>query len=191
MKYISKIIVAVLVSILAFDAIANMVLGSLGKTPETSEWNYILILYIFLATIGVIAVASNIKTQLKLFNRFQPLVPILSATLNCALLGFYYGGSMTNNNPQVGIITAIALGMIGTILSLKQQQIIIILTAPIATIAAYGFAFYAGTNAIALFNVSKLLGGILWGIICLIYIGITITNLSSTLSHLKGQKLNT
>ena len=87
-----------------------------------------------------------------------------------------------NNNPQIAIISAIALGTVGTILSLKYNQIIIKGVTSIASIAAYGFAFYAVTNASAYFSGAKLLGGIGWGIICLIYLGITINNLTTTLS---------
>ena len=181
-KYISKIIFVVVVSILAFDAIATMLFGSLGKTPESSEWNYILTLYIFLASLGAIALIANLKSNLKIFKIVKPIAAVLSATLSFALLGFYYGGSTTDNNPQIAIISAIALGIVGTILSLKYHQIIIEIVTSIASIAAYGFAFYAVTNASAYFSVSKLLGGILWGIICLIYLGISINNFTTILS---------
>ena len=166
----------VVVSILSFDAIATMIFGSLGKTQESSGWNYVLTLYIFLGSLGIISTIANTQSKLKISLNFQSIPTVLSATLSFALLGFYYGGTMTDNNHQVATIAAITSGAIATILSLKQNQILGAATMPIATIAAYGFAFYAGTNAIALFAVSKLLGGIFWGIICLIYIGLTVVN---------------
>ena len=177
-KYIGKIVVVIVASILAFNAIATMLFGSLGKTPESSDWNYILTLYIFLASIGAISFAARLrliaifaksKSKLRIFTIFKPL----TAGLSFALLGFYYGGSMTDNNAQVAIITAIALGVLGTVLGLKPNRLVNAAVATIATIAAYGFAFYAGTKAIALFTASQLLSGILWGIICVIYLGIT------------------
>ncbi|VEP17579.1 membrane hypothetical protein [Hyella patelloides LEGE 07179] len=183
---ILKIIVVVVVSILAFDAITTMLFGSLGKTTESSDWNYILTLYVFLASLGAIAIIAKIKSKLKIFKIFKSVAAILSATLSFALLGFYYGGITTDKNPQVAIITAIVLGTLGTVLGFQQNQIIIAVTASIASIAAYGFTFYAGINAIAQFSVSKLFGGILWGIICLIYLGITITNLTTVSSKLKS-----
>ncbi|MDJ0633790.1 MAG: hypothetical protein QNJ34_11440 [Xenococcaceae cyanobacterium MO_188.B29] len=183
-KYISKIIFVVVVSILAFDAIATMLFGSLGKTTESSEWNYILTLYIFLASLGAIALIANLKTNLTIFKIFKPIATVLSATLSFALLGFYYGGSTTNNNPQIAIITAIALGIVGTIFSLKYNQFIIKGVTSIASIAAYGFAFYAVTNASAYFSVANLFGGISWGIICLIYLSITINNLMNISNQL-------
>ena len=177
-KYIGKIVVVVVASILAFNATATMLFGSLGKTPESSDWSYILTLYIVLASIGAISFAARLrliaiiaksKSKLKIFTIFK----LLTAGLSFALLGFYYGGSVTDNNAQVAIITAIFLSILGIVLSLKSNQLVIAAVATIATIAAYGFAFYAGTKAIALFTVSQLLGGILWAIICVIYLGIT------------------
>ena len=168
-KFILKIVVVVVVSILAFNAITTMLFGSLGKTPESSDWNYILTLYIFLASIGAIATVAKIKSKLKIFTIFKPL----TGGLSFALLGFYYGGSIADNNPQIATLSAIALGILGTVLSLKPALLVTAAVATITTIAAYSFAFYAGTKAIDLFTVSQLLGGILWGTICVIYLGIT------------------
>lgn len=178
-KYFLMIALVLIVSVLAVDAIANMLFGSLGKTPESSDWNYILALYIFLASLGTIALVANLeKSKLKVFQILQAIAKILSVTLSCALIGFYYGGSLTNNNLQVAIWVALALAVFGTIFSLRQNQMIFAAIAPIHIISAYAFAYYAGTKAIALFYGSRLLGGILWGLICLAYLGATMLNIT-------------
>lgn len=178
-KYFFTIAIVLIVSILALDAITTMLFGSLGKTPESSDWNYILALYIFLASLGAISLVANLeKSKLKVFQILQAIAKILSVTLSCALIGFYYGGSLTNNNLQVAIFAALALAVLGTILSLRQNQMIFAAVNPVPIISAYGFAYYAGTKAIALFYGSRLLGGILWGLICLAYLGVTMVNIT-------------
>ena len=98
--------------------------------------------------------------------------------MSCALIGFYYGGSLTNNNLQIAILAALSLAVLGTFFSLKQNQMMFAGISPIPVISAYAFAYYAGTKAIALFHVSRLSGGILWGLICLVYIWATIVNIT-------------
>lgn len=178
LKYISIIIVAVIVSILAFDAIATMIFGSLGKTSESSQWNYILILYILLAIIG------GSITFYK-FTKIKSIATIFSAILIFGLFGFYYGGIMTDNNSQIALLTALVSAGLGILLGIRNPRFSMIIITPIATIAAYGFAFYAGTNAIALFTAFRFLGAILWGITCLSYIILTISNLFFILTNIK------
>ena len=169
LQSVIKIILTIFLSILAIDAVATMVFGSLGNTSESAEWNYILILYVFLAVLGASVTVYR-------FTKIQFIITILLPILSLALLGFYYGGSLTNNNSQIAIITALISGTIGVFISIKKNKIILEIITPVATIAAYGFAFYAGTNAIALFTVSRLFSAILWSIACLIYINLTVTN---------------
>ena len=145
LQYLIKIILTIFLTILASDAVATMVFGSLGKTPESAEWNYILILYIFLAFLGASVTVYR-------FTKIQFIITILLPILSFALLGFYYGGSLTNNNPQIAIITAFISSTIGGFISIKKNKIILEIITPVATISAYGFAFYAGTNAIAFFQ---------------------------------------
>ena len=178
---IAKTIAVAITSWWAFNAISIMLFGSLGTTPKNSDWNYILLLYVFIATIGIVAFIANIKSRLKIWKTFSFVAAVLSVTLSFALLGFYYGGSLSDNNPQIATITAIVLGTLGTILALKKNQIVLAASMTVATIAAYGFAFYAGTNAVAYFSVSKLFGGIVWSMVCLLYIGLTINNFTNVL----------
>lgn len=169
-KNFIKIIVTVLISILAFNAIATMLFGSLGNTSESESWNYILTLYIFLAILGATIALQNFK----ILNLFTT---ILSGILSSILLGFYYGGSMTNNNSTVAIISGLLLGIVVGFLSIRQKQIMVGIFTPVTTMAAYAFAFYAGTNMISLLTASQFSDAVFWGIVCLIYIGLTTNNL--------------
>ncbi len=178
-KYIFTVVIILIVSLLTLDAIATMLFGSLGKTPESSDWNYILALYVFLASLGAIASVANLKKRkFRILKIFKAIAKTLSAALSCALIGFYYGGSLTNNNLQIAILAALSLAALGTFFSLKQNQMMFVVISPIPVISAYAFAYYAGTKAIALLNVSRLSGGILWGLICLMYIWATIINIT-------------
>lgn len=169
-KYFIKIILTVLISILAFNAIANMLFGSLGNTSESESWNYILTLYIFLAILGATIAFQDFKI-------LNPFTNIVSGILSSALLGFYYGGSMTDNNSTVAIISGLLLVIVTIFLSIRKNPIIVGIFTPVTTIAAYGFAFYTGTNMISLLIASRFSDAIFWGIVCLIYIYLTTKNL--------------
>ena len=183
---IFNIIFLIAIGYLAFDALSIMLFNSLGTTPESSSWNYVLLLYFFIAIIGVINTLANTKSNLQFGNSFKPVAAILSVTLSFALLGFYYGGSISKNDPQIAAITAILLGLLGTILSLRKNQLAINASGIVATLAAYSFAFYAGTNAAAYLSLFKWFEGILWSVICWLYIQFTIANFNSVRKNYKN-----
>lgn len=175
-QFILSIIVTILSIILAFNTIMPMVLSSLGKTPESRGWYYVVVLYIFLGMIGLLKAIASITRKSSLMRRNLNQITVI---LSFALLGFYYGGINTDNNPQIAITSAIALGIIGGIISWQGNQLLAIVMAPIAIVAAYGFAFYTGLQAIELYTVSQLRQSIFWAGISLLYIGLTLMHLYS------------
>jgi hypothetical protein len=172
LKFFLSVIVALLGTIVAVNAISPMLFGSLGKTPDSSGWNYVIILNITLSAIAPLIVISRAKLKFKLINYLAEKIAFI---LCVALLGFYYGGIVTNNNPQVASLSAIASSIITGIIYQKNQFIVIAILS-IATVATYSFALLAGTMAISLLSASRFILGILWSAISLIYIGLTIFN---------------
>ena len=97
------------------------------------------------------------------------------STLLCgALIGFYYGGIAADKNPLVALISAIALGILFGLWRWLKYHFSLAIVAFTSSIAAYGFAFFSGTQALSLFSVSNNLAGIFWLAFCLIYIAIAI-----------------
>ena len=176
------IFIATITTILAVNAISVMLFSSLGKTAGNSGWNYVLTLYSFLAAIGItyyLAIANLVKS-----NWFD----LISALLSGALLGFYFGGIASDKDPQIATIGAIALSILFGIGFWQKYQFLSVAVGFIATVAAYGFAFFAGTQSLSLFDVSTIFPGIIWGLVCLIYIAITINNLTKGINLIKSHK---
>lgn len=127
---------------------------------------------------------SNNRSQVNIFRKIKPVATSLSIAIGFALLGFYYGGSLNQNNVLIATISAIILAIIGIIVSPKFDHFFFMAVLPVATISAYGFAFHVGTKVIFLFYETKILA-ILWGAVCLIYIRITIVNFYSIFRAIK------
>lgn len=151
-----------------------MVFGSLGKTADNNGWNYVVALCIVLGTTGITAYLANFKQRKS--GLFQSACLFFSTLLSGAILGFYYGGSASNNNPQVAIISAISLSLIFGICASQRYQIISVAAAFISALAAYGFSLYAGTQGIASLSASFNLWGIVWAVVSLIYVAIALEN---------------
>lgn len=159
--------------ILVVDAIANLLFSSLGKTATNIGWSYVLTLYIFLAAIGI---THYLSTRVKLTSNFFQTI----TTLLCgALIGFYYGAIAADRNPQVAMISAIALSILFGFGQWLRYRFLLAIVALTSKIAAYGFAFFSGTQALSLLSVSKTLPGIFWLALSLIYIAIASDILSN------------
>ena len=148
-----------------------MLFASLGKTPTNSGWNYVLAFYIFLAAIATTAYLAHI------LKRYSHLLQLFSSLLSGALLGFYYGGVATNNNPQFAAASAVFLSFIFAFAHWRKYSYLSVVVKIIATISAYGFAYFLGTQTIYLLSVNSIISGALWSIFCVTYLFIA-TNIT-------------
>jgi len=158
-----------------------MMFASLGQTAGSKGWGYILTLQIVLAIIGITGYLSNSVILPRIVKK---CCYFILTTLCGVLLGFYYGGTYTDNNSQAAIVSAIAIGIIFNLLDRYQRQAVSIIVMLIAGICAYGFALMTGIAAINLIAGSLLVPGIIWGCVCSVYLGLTVNNLAIAFSKL-------
>jgi hypothetical protein len=165
-------ILAILVALPLFDAISRLIFAALGQTSEDAGWNYVLVLY------GVLGLAGMGQ------HTSSPFFRVIPATASGALLGFFYGGSWTENDPRIAAISAVTVGLIAAGASFwKRSQVMIAITTARA-IARYGFAFLVATIAINHLS-TRNPWGLLWSFLAMLYIQFTITALLSLLRQLK------
>ncbi|NJL64501.1 MAG: pentapeptide repeat-containing protein [Methylacidiphilales bacterium] len=111
--FISLRISALVVLFATFTAISHMTFGVLGNTPEIPAWSYTKALIVSLVISGLGASLRRIFHQQSILEK---LITTLSGTTSAALLGFYYGGTIQNNNLQIAAISALITSIIAAVL---------------------------------------------------------------------------
>ncbi|HAA32761.1 MAG TPA: low-complexity protein [Cyanobacteria bacterium UBA8553] len=162
-RFTTLVVVAVVVAVLTADALSRMIFGSLGRTLEQPAGSYILALGISMAIAGGLC-ACRVMTGTK--SMVGRVAMIVSGTASGALLGFFYGGSTTNNNPQIAIATAVIVAVVMAIATFRfQRGLVAVAVAVAGAVAGYGFAFLVGAIAIAFLSVQQLVWGLIWSIL--------------------------
>jgi hypothetical protein len=103
------------------------------------------------------------------------------------LLGFYYGGTTTDNNPKMAIAGAV-FGAIASAIAiiLVRRRFVTVAVAAIGAVAGYGFAFLVSAIAIAHLSTQKLLMGVVLGSLSVGYIGLTMSSLTLMVREING-----
>ena len=166
-----QIAIAASAIIITIKAVSVMMFASLGSS-SSNKFSYVLVLQLILAAIGITSYISFSLNSIAL----KRTCFFLSAILVGVLLGFYYGGSYTNNNPQYAILGAIAGGIFFLILAIWQYELVALALAFSSSICAYSFALIVGIRGINLFAASLYLPGIIWLIISLVYIALSVSS---------------
>ena len=177
------IAIAVIATIITIKAVSVMMFASLGST-STGRVSYVLVLQIVLAAIGISSYLSNSVNLNSKPKVLKQSCLFLSITLCGALLGFYYGGSYADNDPQYAIFGAIALGIIFNLVAVFQARLVATIISFIASMCAYGFASMTGIRGINLLAASLFIPGIIWSCVSLIYIGLSVANLLTGISKI-------
>ena len=178
---ITTVAIAVGSLIVTLHAVSMMMFASLGQTSSSDSWGYIITLQIVLAIIGIAGYLINLA-NLPLVAKIGNFIAV---SLCGVLLGFYYGGTYTDNNSQAAVASAIAFGIIFNLLYRWQKQIVLTVVVAIASLCAYGFALMRGAAAINLIAGSLIIPGIIWGCICLVYLGLAVYNMAIALKKIK------
>ncbi len=152
---ITLIFIAFLTAIIAFQAISQMSFGVLGRTPEESAWSYTVALFVSLGIAGIFAAIRGMIHRNEILQRIA--TTLLGATSG-ALLGFYYGGSSQNNNPQIAVMSSAIACLIMAIISFYiTKPYMRVTVAALGFIAAYGFAFLIWSLAVAYLSTQNLI----------------------------------
>ena len=171
------------IALLVGDALSRLIFGALGQIPNSSAWSFVLILYGVLSLAGASAGISSLNSISLKASRFAGT---FSAVLSGALLGFFYAGSASKNNPSLAIAGAISASLVMLAASVFFQQALIrIAIATIATVTTYGAAFLLGATASVSFSADQVAIGITCAIATLVYILLTLNLLKSILRSLK------
>ena len=151
--------------LLAFHAFSHMFFGGLGTIRQDPAWAYVLALQISLALAGgMTGLQALCQKNAKTDPRWSQLgTGMIGMVASCALIGFFYGGDWSDNNPQVAIASAVGLGLVGLVMGsgVGPRWLLAGLTM-VGAIAAYGFFLTAGTNASTLLHGQEYGLGFLW-----------------------------
>jgi hypothetical protein len=182
-KFIPLVLVVVIAAWLSANAFSQMLFGVLGRTPAESGWSFVIALGASLAISGGF---SGIRAFTGTTSFARRVATIVSGAASGALLGFFYAGISTNNNPQFAIAGAVLGGVVMAFVSFKFRTVLVAVAIAIAGAASgYGFAFFSGATAIAHFSVQSLGWGVVWGVLSLGYIGLTMNSLTLAIQDIK------
>lgn len=172
-QVIVLVLVAVITTWLMASAVTRPVFSSLGEPIGGHKWSFIVAL---LLSLGISGAGSGMRIAIA--PQFGTVAFALSGIASGALLGFYYVGIATNENPPAAIVGAVVGGLVMTLISLRcQTSAVAVAVALAATVASYGLAFWLWAVALALLSGQQLVWGILLSILSLAYVGLTLSSL--------------
>ncbi|BAZ10000.1 hypothetical protein NIES4071_18140 [Calothrix sp. NIES-4071] len=180
---ISLVITAFVVTIITFPAVSQMSFGVLGRTPEEPAWSYSVSLFISLAISGL---STSLRSIIKSNSILQRFVTVISGASSGALLGFYYGGSTQNNNPQIAVISAVIASLVMAFVCFKFRTGFVRVAVTVAgCIANYGFAFLLSSLAFTYLSTQNILIGTILLVITLSVTALTMLCLQQVVKEIR------
>lgn len=175
------VIAAVITTWLMASAVTRPVFSALGEPVGGHKWSFIVAL---LLSLGISGAGSGLRVAIA--PQFRIVAFALSGIASGALLGFYYVGIATNENPQAAIVGAVVAGLMMTFISFRVRSgTVAVAVAIAATVASYGLAFWLWAVALALLSGQQLVWGILLSILSLAYVGLTLSSLVLSFIEMK------
>lgn len=156
-------------ALLMFYAISSMVFGAMGILPGHPAWPYTMVLY---AVLAIAATSSGLQTAHRSIAR-----PACFGTgvANGTLIGFFYAGSLTNNNPLIAILGAITLGILGLLIIWQvQNALAYALITILGAISTYGFVWVLWTSASSYLTTGSWGPGFMLAGLSILYLGATL-----------------
>jgi uncharacterized protein YjbI with pentapeptide repeats len=180
--FISLRITAFIVLFVVFPAISEMGFGVLGNTPEIPAWSYTQAL---VASLAISALGTGLRRIFPEKSNLENVITTISGVASAALIGFYYGGIMQNNNPQVAVISALIASIIAAILCFIFTNGLMRVTVAVAGfICSYGLAFLISSLAFTYLSTQNYLFGSIWGILTLILLALTMRSLNLAIQEI-------
>ncbi|AFZ21753.1 pentapeptide repeat-containing protein [Allocoleopsis franciscana] len=174
-QFIPSVVLALVIGLLSADGFSKMIFGLLGRTPAEGGWSFVIALGVSLAISGIF---SGLRVMMRPKSLARRIATIISGATSGALLGFFYGGSTTDNNVQFAIAGAVLGGVLMALICWRvRHPLVAVAVAAAGGVAGYGFAFFTGATAIAYLSAQKLVWGVFWGALSLGYIGLTMNSL--------------
>ncbi len=168
------IITALLIglAVLMFHAVSSMVFGAMGTLPGQPAWPYVLALYIVLAIVAMGSGMQAFKTSPAAVAR------LCTASATAALIGFFYGGSLMNNNPTSAVVGAVILGVLGLLIAGRGRTTLVAASLTLlSAIATYGFTWVLWTAASDYLTTGHWHQGLILGVLAAFSLGITLKSL--------------
>ena len=163
---------------LAGRAVSHLVFAALGQTPADRAWHYVVVLYL---SLSITSIASGGRVRLRLQSRLSLILGQIAGLSSAALLGFFYGGSLTTNH-LAGAIGGASLLSLGVWLLEKRcsPPWLGVAIAATAVIAGYGLTFSLTAAAAACWFGGWLGWGLGLGLLTLAALGLTIGSIWMT-----------
>jgi len=176
-QQVGAVLIAIAVFLLVGHAFSHLVSSCLGQTPSDKAWNYVVGLLI---SLGIGGACAAIQTPSATWN--QRLI-LLSGAATGAVTGFYYGGLLDGKNPQTAVAGAIAGALLVLLITWRWPSRLWTIALRLSgAIAAYGWFFLVGANALGCLNTGHWLLGLVLGGLAFLYLWLTARSLKLTLS---------
>lgn len=165
---------------LMFHAVSSFVFGAVGILPNHPAWLYVLALYV---TLGLATLGTGWQSVSMTGERFAC---ILTGITTGALMGFFYGGQWTDNNPQIAIGGATLIGGVGLMVASRRHRALSrAVLGGMGAIAAYGFTFLLWAEGSSLVTTGTWGRGLGLMLIALTGIGVTLRSITCSWRWLK------
>jgi uncharacterized protein YjbI with pentapeptide repeats len=159
---------AIAICLIVGDVVTRLILGTQGQIPGSGSWPFVLLLYGVLSAAGIAGAIARTQPPTSKVGR---LAGTISAILSGALLGFFYGGTATNNNSQAALASMAIGGVLMFFVSSRMRhQFAKIAIAAAGSVATYGGAFLFSATASAFLHAQKLFLGTFLGLLSLLYL---------------------
>ncbi|MGF1460652.1 MAG: pentapeptide repeat-containing protein [Leptolyngbyaceae cyanobacterium] len=140
-RWILLLPIVLLLTGLLFHAVSSLLFAALGTVPGQSAWLYVQVLIVILQ-VGALSTAL-----LPLAWPVTSLAKRIMGATAAALMGLFYVGSLTDNNPLFALAGAIALGLLSWAIAGKMQPAWLdAVLGAMGGVIAYSYAFWTWTG---------------------------------------------
>jgi Pentapeptide repeats (8 copies) len=182
--------VAIGALLLTGHPVSRLGFSSLGQTPDDRAWGFVVALCISLLLAGGLA---GVRFWLK--GAARRWCTVVSGIASGALLGFFYAGTIAEwINPKIessaqapwAIAGAVVGSVLVAILGTRMRVPSVAIGVSVAgAIAAYGFALFIGATGITFLSVQQWLGGVIFLMLCGVYLGFTVAAFAIALAEIR------
>ncbi len=167
-QLISILFTIAIVFFLLGDVLGRLIFNAQGEVPGSRSWSFVILLYTVLMVAGLAAGITAICGKTDALGKVAIAV---SSILSGAIVGFFYLGVLTNNNPIAALAGMLAGGSLMYFVNSQwHSQLAKIGIAAAAAITAYGATFVLSAIASSFFSVEIIFPwGIVFTLLSLVY----------------------